>query len=244
LQKDAHYDVAEEDVAEEDVAVEDVAEEDVAEEDVAVYSENYSENQLDEILFDDEDDDLLDEINLNNISLCQSDNEEEGSILVECKCDDYCECYEAEDDEAKEERRRLWGDEATVERISSFRQFEAKKEAKKPTTKKEKELETEVNKIQKYTNTLGDKKVNDIVKDAKNASTNLLTLFQNTIMATTKKKAVAKKAPAKKVAPKKVAKKVAKKVVKKAAPKKAAKKVAKKAAPKKAAKKAAPKKKK
>jgi adenylate kinase len=103
-------------------------------------------------------------------------------------------------------------------------------------------LEVEVNKIQKYTNTLGDKKLNDIVKDAKNASTNLLTLFQNTIMAT-KKKA---KAVAKKVAPKKAVKKVAaKKVAKKAAPKKAAKKVAKKAAPKKAvAKKAAPKKKK
>jgi hypothetical protein len=94
LQKDAHYDVSEEDVSEEDVA----------EEDVAIYSENYSENQLDEILFDDEDDDLLDEINLNNISLCQSDNEEEGSILVECKCDDYCECYEDdEDDEAEDD---------------------------------------------------------------------------------------------------------------------------------------------
>lgn len=136
-----------------------------------------------------------------------------------------------------------------IDKVSHY-DYKAKLEqAQKIVAQKEKALETEVNKIQKYTNTLGDKKVNDIVKDAKNASTNLLTLFQNTIMATTKKKAVAKKAPAKKVAPKKVAKKVAKKVVKKAAPKKAAKKVApkkvaKKAAPKKAAKKAAPKKKK
>lgn len=138
-----------------------------------------------------------------------------------------------------------------IDKVSHY-DYKAKLEqAQKIVAKKEKELEIEVNKIQKYTNTLGDKKINDIVKDAKNASTNLLTLFQNTIMATTKKKAVAKKAvakkaPAKKAAPKKVAKKVApKKVAKKAAPKKAAKKVVKKAAPKKAApKKAAPKKKK
>jgi len=36
-------------------------------------------------------------------------------------------------------RRKVWGDEVTVERIATFRQFEAKKNAKKPTTK-EKEL--------------------------------------------------------------------------------------------------------
>jgi hypothetical protein len=47
---------------------------------------------------------------------------------------------EESEEDSEEQRRRLWGDEATVERISSFRQFEAKKEAKKPTTKKEKEL--------------------------------------------------------------------------------------------------------
>ena len=105
-----------------------------------------------------------------------------------------------------------------IDKVSHY-DYKAKLEqAQKIVAKKEKELETEVNKIQKYTNTLGDKKVNDIVKDAA--------------------KKVIKKAP------KKVAKKVAKKVVKKVAPKKAAKKVAKKAAPKKAAKKAAPKKKK
>jgi hypothetical protein len=40
----------------------------------------------------------------------------------------------AQADEAEEQRRRLWGDEATVERISSFNNF--LKEGKKPSTKK------------------------------------------------------------------------------------------------------------
>jgi hypothetical protein len=118
LQKDAHYDIDDE---------EDIAEEDVAEEDVAIYNENYSENQLDEILFDDDDDDLLDEINLNNISVYQSNNEEEAeeveeaeeddkeeaeeddkeSILVDFSCDEYCDeyciCKDDEDDEDDED---------------------------------------------------------------------------------------------------------------------------------------------
>jgi hypothetical protein len=42
--------------------------------------------------------------------------------------EDYYEGEEEREEEAEEhERRRLWGDESTVERISSFRQFEAKK---------------------------------------------------------------------------------------------------------------------
>jgi hypothetical protein len=48
------------------------------------------------------------------------------------------EGHKESEEESEEERRRLWGDEATVERISSFNNF--LKEAKKPTTKKEKEL--------------------------------------------------------------------------------------------------------
>ena len=103
-----------------------------------------------------------------------------------------------------------------VDKVSHYDYKSKLAQAQKIVEQKEKELQIEVNKIQKYTNSLGDKKINDIVKDAKNASANLLTLFQNTIMATTKKKAV-KKAPAKKAAPKKAAKKAP---AKKAAPKK------------------------
>lgn len=63
---------------------------------------------------------------------------------------DPCDTEESDDDEDDstqtdesddeiDMRRKVWGDEVTVERISTFRQFEAKKNAKKPTTK-EKEL--------------------------------------------------------------------------------------------------------
>ena len=71
---------------------------------------------------------------------CEDDKIPGGEWSEESTPHEHESHDDAEDDEAKEERRRLWGDEATVERISSFRQFEAKKEAKKPTTKKEKEL--------------------------------------------------------------------------------------------------------
>jgi hypothetical protein len=41
--------------------------------------------------------------------------------------EDYEGEEEREEEAEEHERRRLWGDESTVERISSFRQFEAKK---------------------------------------------------------------------------------------------------------------------
>jgi len=52
--------------------------------------------------------------------------------------DDSEEKREDSEEDSEEQRRRLWGDEATVERISSFNNF--LKEGKKPSTKKEKEL--------------------------------------------------------------------------------------------------------
>lgn len=51
--------------------------------------------------------------------------------------DDFTQTDDSEDE--IDMRRKVWGDEVTVERIATFRQFEAKKNAKKPTTK-EKEL--------------------------------------------------------------------------------------------------------
>jgi hypothetical protein len=51
--------------------------------------------------------------------------------------DDFTQTDDSEDEINM--RRKVWGDEVTVERIATFRQFEAKKNAKKPTTK-EKEL--------------------------------------------------------------------------------------------------------
>lgn len=104
IQKDASYDIDEN----EDVNVDDV-EDDDENEDVIEDVDVYSENQLDEILFDDENDDLLEEINLNNISVCQSDAEEDENaaeveeVTESCECDDYCGCEEDEDNEEDDE---------------------------------------------------------------------------------------------------------------------------------------------
>jgi hypothetical protein len=65
---------------------------------------------------------------------CETEESDEDEDFTQTTTDEY----ESEDENNM--RRKVWGDEVTVEKITSFRQFEAKKEAKKPTTKKEKEL--------------------------------------------------------------------------------------------------------
>jgi hypothetical protein len=56
--------------------------------------------------------------------------------------DEYCEPCEDEDEDPSEEPTKTWGDENIyVERVVSFKQFEAKKNAKGKTPKNEKEKE-------------------------------------------------------------------------------------------------------